>query len=263
VALSEEEDLLADLFQYRYGDSEELKGHSLGNLILAAIAEKTGCFLKSVELSSRVLRTVGRILPSTLDSVTLEADFEDGSRVAGETKIAGFGKRIRRVALRPKDAKPTGGVVESILDADLVVIGPGSLYTSVIPNLLVPGVSEALRQTAAVVILVANLVSERGEASGLGLEDHLEVLEAHAGCRFLDAVLAHDGPVDESTLERYELEGAVPLRWRERSARGIPVTHANLLAEGRKLRHDPELTAARIVELWGRLADRREERFAT
>ena len=152
VALAEEEDLLAGLFQHRYSGSEELGGHTVGNLILAALAERSGSFLKAVETFSRVLRTAGRILPATEDDVVLEAELEDGSSLIGETQIASCGRTIRRVALRPRSVTPTPGVLESIRAADLIVLGPGSLFTSLLPNLVVDGVGRALRETRAVVL---------------------------------------------------------------------------------------------------------------
>ena len=164
VALSENEELLASLFQHRFTGSKELAGHTAGNLILVALAEQMGGFLKAVEASSMVLRTAGRILPATQDDVRLEAILEDGSQIVGETNIDACGTKIRRISLRPASASPTPGVLEAIERADLVVLGPGSLYTSVVPNLIVRGIGDALRRTPASVVLVANLVSERGEA---------------------------------------------------------------------------------------------------
>ena len=255
VALSEDEELLAGLFQYRYVGSAELEGHSVGNLILAALAERTGSFLKAVEVSSRVLRTAGRILPATLDDVRLEATLEDGSNIVGETSIAACSKPIRRISLQPRSARPTRGVTEAILQADLIVLGPGSIYTSVVPNLVVDGVADALRRTAALVVLVANLVSERGADDGLGLEDHLEVVEDHAGGSIVDAVLANDGTVDEGTLARYRAEGAVPLRWPSKpSCRHVRVLRGNLLAKGPKLRHDAIVTAQALITAWADVA---------
>ncbi len=251
VALSEEEGVLRELFQHRYGGSEELGGHTVGNLILAALAEQAGSFLKAVELSSRVLRTAGRILPVTLEDVRLEAILEDGSRLLGESAIAGSTKRIRQVLLNPRAAGPTPGVVEAILGADLVVLGPGSLYTSIVPNLVVEAVGEALRSTRAPVILVANLVSEKGESAGLSLVDHLAVIEEHAGGRIVSAVVVHEGPIDEGTLARYRAEGAYPLSWpREGSRRDVRVFKGSLLGKGPKLRHDSTVTAQALVSAW-------------
>ncbi len=156
--------------------------------------------------------------------------------------------------LTPPDAKPTPGVVEAVLKADLVVLGPGSIFTSIIPNLMVREVGDALRRTRAPVVLVANLVSERGEASGLGLPDHLEVIHDHAGGRIVDAAVVHEGPIDRATLDRYRDEGAHPLEWPKRGPRGITVVRRNLLGAGPKLRHDPLETAAALIDAWSLLS---------
>jgi uncharacterized cofD-like protein len=250
IALSEDEDLLAGLFKHRYNGGGELAGHNLGNLILAAIAEQTGSFLKAVEGSSRVLRTVGKILPVTTEDVSLTADLEDGSVLVGESRIGPCLRRIRRVALRPATARPTPGVVEAILEADLVVIGPGSLFTSVMPTLVLEGVGRALCTTRAVRVFVANLVSERGESSGLDLKDHLAILEQHAGGRAVDAIVVHRGSIARGALRRYEEEGAVPLSLDEDVIDGRRVLHHDLLATGRKLRHEPAATAEALLAAW-------------
>ncbi len=250
TALSDEEDLLAALFQHRYGGKDEgLGGHNLGNLILAALAEKTGSFLKAVEVSSKVLRTRGRILPATLDDVALEAVLDDGSRVVGETNITGCGRNVREVLLRPETAAPTPGVIDSIREADLVVIGPGSLFTSVVPNLVVQGVGRALVETDAVVVFVCNLVSDT-ESTGLSLLDHVEIVEKHAGGAVVDVVLAHEGSIDEATLSRYRAEGALPLQWPDDDGGSSRVVRRNLLAPGEMLRHDPAATAEGVLAAW-------------
>lgn len=249
VALSDEEDLLAGLFQHRYGSSRELRGHSVGNLILAALAEQTGSFLKAVEVSSRVLRTRGRILPATQDAVRLEAVLEDGSRVAGETAIEACAKRIRRISLRPRSARPTSGVIEAILEADLVVLGPGSLYTSLVPNIVVDGVADALRRTTGVVVLVANLVGERGAAAQLDLTDHFAVVEEHAGGPIVNVVLVNDSPVEKEIAARYRAEGVSPLYW-PAQRRDVLVVRKSLLAKGPKLRHDSFATAEGLIVAW-------------
>ena len=250
VALSEDEHLLAGLFKHRYHGEGELAGHNLGNLILAALAEQTGSFLKAVEVTGKVLRTAGRILPVTTEDVSLTADLEDGSRLMGESLIGPCLKRIRKVSLLPASAKPTPGVIDAILAADLVVIGPGSLFTSVIPTLVLEGVGRALCETRAVRVFVANLVSERGESSGLDLKDHLRILEAHAGGRVVDAIVVHEGAIGAGTLRRYEEEGAAPLELCEDVFDGRRVLHHDLLAGGPKLRHDPAATAQALVDAW-------------
>jgi uncharacterized cofD-like protein len=252
VALSAEEDLLAGIFQHRYDGEPELGGHNLGNLILAALAEQTGSFLRAVDVSSRVLRTVGRILPVTLEDVVLEARLEDGSSLEGESAIGACEQRIVGVALRPDSALPTPGVVEAIRDADLVVLGPGSLFTSVIPCFALGEVARALRNTAAARVLVANLVGERGEGAGLEIEDHVRLIEEHAGGPVLDAVLANEGPIDDATLGRYLAEGSVPLA-SSNGLRSLLVVRRNLLGPGPKLRHDSRATTEGLVDVWRQL----------
>ena len=250
VALSEEEDLLAGLFQHRYEGSAELGGHSLGNLILTALAEQTGSFLKAVEVSSRVLRTVGRILPATLDDVSLEAILDDGSTIRGECVIGDCDRKIERVRLSPDGVRETPGVAEAILNADLVIIGPGSLFTSLLPILVVEGIASALRRTGAARVLVGNLVTEHGEAAELDLRDHLELIESHAEGKVVDAVLVHEGSIDARILQRYEAEGVKPLGLAEKETRLWHVVRRNLLAPELKLRHDPVATAEGLLTAW-------------
>lgn len=249
VALAQEESLLAGLFQHRYNGREGLGGHSLGNLILAALAEQTGSFLRAVEVSSQVLRTVGRILPSTLEDVTIEATMDDASRIRGETRIAASEKKIKQIAIVPDSAEPSPGIVPALREADLVVLGPGSLFTSVIPNLTVRGIAAALRETPAVRVLVANLVSERGEASGMSLADHVRMIETHAGGTVVDAVLVNEASIPAPILERYRAEGATPLVW-PGASNGKVVVRRHLLATGPKLRHEPVATVDGLIEAW-------------
>jgi uncharacterized cofD-like protein len=250
VALSAEEDLLAGLFQHRYEGEPELGGHNLGNLILAALAEQTGSFLKAVEVSSRVLRTVGRILPVTLEDVSLAARLADGSRLLGESAIGSCGRPIAEISLRPAAAQPTPGVVQAILEADLIVIGPGSLFTSIVPTLVLEPVARAMRETRAVRVLVGNLVSDPRECPGLGLADHVGVLERHAGSPIVDALLVHEGPIDVKTLRRYRAEDAEPLGVPQEGRLGVQVFRRRLVATGPKLRHDPLATAEALLEVW-------------
>ena len=262
VSLAVDRDLVTALLQYRYAGSEELGGHTVGNLILAALAEQTGSFLKAVEVSSRVLRTAGRILPSTLEDVVLEAVLEDGSRIRGETKIGSCERRIRRISIDPESVQATPGVVEAIERADMVVLGPGSLYTSIVPHLAVRETADALRRTSALRLLVANLVCEKGESAGLDLIDHLDVLEEHAGGPVIDAVLVNSGAIEADVLKRYEAEGTYPLMWPEDRKRNVRVIQRNLLARNRKLRHDPEATVEGLLTAWRATRRRPDARSA-
>lgn len=260
VALSDEQELLRGLFQHRFDGFEELGGHNLGNLILVALAEQTGSFLKAVEVSSKVLRTQGRILPATLDDVTLAATLDDGSVIVGESAIGSATRRIRRIALRPDTARPTPGVVEAILNADLIVLGPGSLFTSLVPNLILEEIDRALHDTSAVRVLVGNLVSERGEGSGLQHRDHVRVVEEHAGGPIVDALVVHEGRIGKAIRHRYLDEGAILLEPPPQEIPGVQVFTGNLLADGRKLRHAPAPTAAALIDAWRALSARRRPR---
>jgi uncharacterized cofD-like protein len=255
VALSAAEDLLSGLFLHRYGGEPELGGHNLGNLIVAALAEQTGSFMRAVEVSGQVLRIVGKILPVTLEDVKLVAELEDGDSLIGESLIGPCKRKIRSVSLQPSTARPTSGVVQAIMDADLVAIGPGSLYTSVIPNLVLEAVARAIRETSAVRVLVGNLVS-CDESSGLGLADHVRIIEEHVGGPALDAVLVHDGPIDPAMLARYRQEGSAPLIFSGDRVAGCHVVRMNLAAQGPKLRHDSEATALGLLSAWEQVTSR-------
>lgn len=199
AALADDESLTARLFQYRFGQGMGLNGHSFGNLFIAAMAEVTGNFEHAILESSRVLNIRGRIVPSTLENVTLWADLqEDGeategpTQVEGESQIARTGRPIERVFLEPEKVPAYPGAIKAILDADLIVAGPGSLYTSVLPNLLVPGIASALRASEAVKVYISNIATEEGETDHFDLDDHLRALEEHVGQGLFTYVLAND-----------------------------------------------------------------------
>ncbi len=254
VAMSAEQDLLSGLFQHRYDGGEELDGHNLGNLILTALAEQTGSFLKAVEVSSRVLRTVGRILPVTVDDVRLTATTVCGRQIEGESAINDCGDAIKRVALVPSTARPAEGVVEAIREADLVALGPGSLYTSLLPNIALPEVAQALRETRAVRVLVGNLVQERGESPDLGLGGHVEAINDHAGGPIVDALLVHDGDIPRAVRERYRDEGSEPCGLPDQSSCVARLVRRPLLKpRDKKLRHDPNATAEGLLAAWNEL----------
>ncbi|MGH7322354.1 MAG: gluconeogenesis factor YvcK family protein [Candidatus Rokuibacteriota bacterium] len=242
VALAEVEPLMAELFQFRFGGDGALAGHSFGNLFLAALAGVTGSFLQAIRISGKVLAVRGTILPSTLESVRLGAELADGTRVRGESTLARQGQPIRRVFLEPGTVRVLPEVLEAIDRAHAIVLAPGSLYTSLVPNLLIGGLTEALRQAAALRIYVANLMTEPGETDGLSLADHLEVLQAHAGRGVVDGVVVHGRAFPADVLRRYEKAGAHPVAVdRERvHALGMWVTEADLTGRAELARHHPE-----------------------
>ncbi|MFO7740913.1 MAG: YvcK family protein [Anaerolineae bacterium] len=205
AALADDEALTTHLFHYRFGDGSGLNGHSFGNLFITAMAEVTGSFERAILESGRVLAVRGQVLPSTLQDVTLTADLRprpdteaDGSgparlsRVSGESRIPEAQGAIQRVYLDPSDAMAYPGAVQALLDADLIVAGPGSLYTSVLPNLLVPAIAEALQASPACKVYVCNVATQRGETEGYTVADHVGALESHVQGSFFPIVLAND-----------------------------------------------------------------------
>src|SRR6266581_921134 len=186
VALSQDEALLGRLFQYRFHSGSGLRGHSFGNLFLTALTHVTGDFAEAVRVSSEVLAIRGRIFPSTNQLVSLEAALENGKVIAGETRIGATRARIRRVHLVPRRVKPLPEVLEAIAAADLILLGPGSLFTSIIPNLLVSGVAEAIEKSRATRVYIANLMTQPGETLGYTLVDHVRAIHQHTGRKIID-----------------------------------------------------------------------------
>jgi uncharacterized cofD-like protein len=251
VALAEVEPLMGRLFQYRFGGEGTLAGHNFGNLFLTALTHVTGDFLSAIRVSSKVLAVQGTILPSTLENVRLGAELVDGNVVMGEGKIGSAGKAIRRVFLEPGECRPLPDVLEAIDRAHLVVLAPGSLYTSLLPNLLVPGVADALRSSPALKVLVANLMTEPGETDGFTLSDHVAAIVDHAGTGLVDAMLINQRPVSARALKRYAAAGAYPVaqdldrvsQW------GVSVHEADLMRATEMVRHHPQKLGRALLGL--------------
>jgi len=208
VALSEDEALLAKVFQHRFEKGTGLEGHSFGNLFLAALTSLTGDFSEAVRLSSEILATRGHIYPATTASIELEALMDDGSRVCGETKITASKGRVEELFLVPPGPEPLPQTLAAIARADLITVGPGSLFTSLIPNLLVCGIPEAIRDSAAVKVYVCNLMTQANESLGRTAADHIHALYDHAGCRIFDYALINQLPASPELKAKYALEGA-------------------------------------------------------
>jgi uncharacterized cofD-like protein len=251
VALAEVEPLMAQLFQFRFGGDGALAGHSFGNLFLAALTGVTGSFLQAIRISGKVLAVQGTILPSTLEPVTLAAELTDGSLARGESKIRECREGVRRVFLEPETVRALPEVLEAIDRADAIVLAPGSLFTSLLPNLLVGGVADAVRKAAALRIYVANLMTEPGETDGLSLADHLEALHAHSGRGLVDGIVVHARPFPGDVLRRYEKAGAQPVvldRDRVR-AHDVWLTEADLTGPTELARHHPDKLGRILVRL--------------
>lgn len=261
AALARDEGLMTQLFQYRFGEGG-LEGHSFGNLFITALSSVTGSFEQALIESSRVLAIRGKVLPSTLADVTLMADLRETltdstRRVAGESAIPEGLGTIERVFLQPDDAPAYPGAIQAILSADLIVLGPGSLFTSILPNLLVPGIAEAIRSSSALKVYVCNVATQRGETEGFTVEDHVRAIERHVGRGLFDIVLANDrfpplAPGSNFTYVRPEgvhHNGSSPT---------IRIHSAPLVDEHRSWRHDADRLAQAIMHvlaLSGRFAE--------
>lgn len=255
VALSTDESLLSQLFQYRFPGSGHLQGHSFGNLFLTALTGVTGDFLKAIKVSSDVLASGGRIYPATLEDVHLEAVLEDGARLMGESAISKSHSRIRRVALCPRDCRPIPAVLEAIRMADIITVGPGSLFTSLLPNLLVKGIAREIQNSKALKIFIGNLMTQPGETTGFSASAHLQAIREHIGYHLFDAVILNNKPIAANVLGRYRRQGAAPVASDYESLRrmGLMIHEGELLAREKAVRHDPGLLADAVrkaYEIW-------------
>jgi len=211
VALSEEEDLLTQLFAHRFQGGDALKGHSFGNLFVAALTEITGDFGQAIQLASRILATRGRIYPVTTANATLVARMVDGSLVRGETNITASKSRIAELMLDPPDAAPLKETLDAIERTNLITVGPGSLYTSLITNLLVDGIPEALAAARGVRVYICNLMTQANESLGLTASEHIERIYEHTRAPIFDCALVNTAPFSAETLARYAAQGAAPI----------------------------------------------------
>ncbi|HSP68958.1 MAG TPA: gluconeogenesis factor YvcK family protein [Bryobacteraceae bacterium] len=272
VALSQDETLLSQLFNYRFTSGRGLKGHSFGNLFLTAMTGLTGDFAQAVKLSSEVLAVNGRIYPSTSANVRLEATLAEGQTVLGETRISRSKQPIQRLTLRPRRARPLKETLEAIANADLITMGPGSLYTSVIPHLLVEGIPQAIAASPAVKAYFANLMTQPGETTDMRASDHLAAILRHAGRHgrnLMDVCVVNTGSIMRKALEHYQEQEAGPVENDAENieAMGVRVVHADLVRmAGRrlqeKIRHDPGAISAIAIQL-ARQGRRAKERLAS
>ena len=253
VALADEGSPLSEIFQYRFDGGGGLDGHNLGNLFLAASARVRAGVLDAVEFAQQMLGTAGRVLPCTLASVRLRAEFLDGGVAEGESQVRAQRRPIARIGLVPPDPPGAPGAADAIAAADLVILGPGSLYTSILAVLAVPDMARALRETRAVRVLVLNLMTEPGETDGYGGRDHLRALDTHLGARAVDVVLANNAEVPAEVRARYAAQGMFPVGADEEAFRalGVPVVLAPLLAPQDAARHHPESLAAAMPRCLG------------
>jgi uncharacterized cofD-like protein len=258
VALSEDEALLSKLFQHRFQKGSGLEGHSFGNLFLAALTSITGDFAEAVRLSSEILLTRGRIYPATMASVELEALLEDGTRVRGETGITASKGKIQELVLVPPDVEPLPQTLEAIANADLITMGPGSLFTSMIPNLLVRGISQAILECSAVKVFVCNLMTQANESLGLTAADHIRALNDHAGVQLFDYALINRKQASPEMKAKYALEGAsqIVVDLEAIETLGVCPVLGEYLVEGAVARHATDRLAHDLMALMARTPDR-------
>lgn len=251
VALAEDEGLLTRLFGFRFDTGRGLRGHNFGNLFLTAMSQVTGDFGQAVRFSSEVLAIAGKIYPSTASKVTLRAHLENGKVVDGETQISKSTARIRRIELVPGDCRPLKETLRAISEADLITMGPGSLFTSVAPNLLVKGIPQAIRRSQALKVCFVNLMSQPGETTGLTASDHVKVICEHAGMRLVDVAVVNNEPIAAPARRRYARQSAMPVDNDIEAIRGmgVEVVRAPLVESGEKIRHDPEAAARVALQL--------------
>jgi uncharacterized cofD-like protein len=250
VALADDEALVTDLFQYRFREGDGLSGHSFGNLFLAAMTGVTGNFDRAVKESSRVLNIKGRVLPATLAVTWLRATMQDGSIIEGETAITRARRKIKSISLEPEHPAPLAEVIEAIRGADAVVLGPGSLYTSIIPNLLVDRIAREIETSNAVKIFISNVMTQPGETDGFTASRHVETLLAHAGAKVCDYAIVNSQP-PRRLRDLYAEEGQV---WVEPDPDhieklGVRPVLADVLAETTNVRHDPEKLSEVVIDL--------------
>lgn len=250
VALAETETLMDKVFQHRFSQEGSLQGHNLGNLLLVAMSEITGDFVSAIKEVSKVLKVRGNVIPSTLEQVVLGAVMKDGVTVFGETSIREYGEPIELLYLVPESCAPVPATLEAIMEADAIVVGPGSLFTSIIPNLLVNGVVEAIRQSPALTFYVCNIMTENGETDNYTAADHISVITSHIGDQIFDYVVVNNGFIDQERLDRYLQERAVPVApsVEELKQMGVEVIAADLVSDTEVAWHDPDKLAKVIFD---------------
>lgn len=251
VALADTEPSMARLFDYRFKSGEELKGHSLGNLLIAAMADLTGSFDTAVNEVGKVLAIRGRVVPSTVENVVLAAEMEDGTKVMGESNISKTVKNIKQVYTIPPIMAPSTEAINAILEADAIVLGPGSLYTSIIPNLLVPGITEAIQKARGIKVYVCNVMTQPGETREYSASDHLKAIYRHSAAGLVEYIIVNNKKIPDHLSDRYAQEGsgAVEVDLGRLNSINAKVIADSLIQENNYIRHNPKKLARIILNL--------------
>lgn len=251
VALSEDSHLLSKLFKHRFRGEGELGGHSFGNLFLAALSEITGDFAEAVKLSTEILTSKGHIYPATNADVRLTAELIDGTIVRGETNVSKVGNQIKRLSLEPETCHPLPEALAAIYESDVITVGPGSLFTSLLPPLLVKGVPESIAESSAVKIFICNLMTQPGETEGFSAKKHLELVRKYAPEIDFDYIIVNNHLISAEQTSRYACEGSKQIGLSNSisptTIEGAEIVYGNLLDEGDKVRHHPEKLAQTVL----------------
>lgn len=252
VALAEQEGVMENLFRYRFDGDNELSGHSFGNLFITALAQVyDGDVEEALEAASKLLRVRGRVIPSSTEFIQLSAELADGTIVNGESNIPHSGQPIKRVFSTPALPKPEGAALQAIDEADVIILGPGSLYTSIIPNLLTDKIADHVRASKANKIYIANVMTQPGETSGYSLADHVQAIIDHSGVGIVDTVLANDGPLPIQMVEQYSAVGSEPMAIDSKRLKemGIRTVRATLISQEKPAVHDPERLGKVLMDI--------------
>jgi uncharacterized cofD-like protein len=251
TALADVEPLLSEMLRYRFKTGSGLAGHSLGNLILAAMKDITGDFVEGIKQLSRVLAVRGRVLPASATATVLKAEMMDGTIVVGESQIPKSGGKIRRVYIEPENVEVLPEAVQAIREADAIVIGPGSLYTSIIPNLLVPGIVEAINASHAAKIFVCNVMTQPGETDDFTVNDHIEAIVSHVGSAFFEYIIVNNGEIPADVRDKYIEQGARAVKFDEEEVKrhGYTIIADKLFTFQTYLRHDTVKLSKRIYQI--------------
>lgn len=245
LSLAQAEPLLEKLFQHRFQKGTGLEGHNVGNLFLAAMTEITGDFNTAIGEMKKIFAVKGNVLPVTNQSIVLQAEMEDGEIIIGESFIPKAEKKIKKVSILPEDASSSREVIKSIEEADMIILGPGSLFTSIIPNLLVKEVKEAISKSKAKKVYVCNVMTQKGETDNFTASDHINALSLHTEENLINAILVNKDNINDDILEKYAEEGSYPVfvDKDKLESMGIEVIEESFLSDDGKIRHDSEKIA--------------------
>lgn len=251
VAMAEKESVLEQLFQYRFSGNGELAGHSLGNLFLAALIKEFGSVQFALEAASKVLNIRGKVMPSTPEKIKLRAVMTDGAIVEGETEIVEYPSKITKLSTIPENPIAVGAALEAIKKADIITLGPGSLYTSILPNLMVGEIMQAIKESQASCIYICNVMTQPGETDEYTVSDHVKALEDHIGKNIIDCVLINDAIPNEEILKKYAETNSKPVEIDEGKLieMGIEFVIANLIGNTKGAVHDMDILADKIISI--------------